>query len=482
MPVRNILLCLALLQMHSPTAVVVQAALPAHQNSGTVAQAPTAEQVPDLIEHFSEWDNAGARASYAKVVQIGEPAIPYLAKALKDPRKNVRWVSVRALGAIGGEEVLPPLLKALKDGDKDVRRYAAFFLGKWGAGNKEVAAALHKALYDRNRQVVWHVILGLDQLGDTSYKRDTRLVNALCQRLKSTDDECREHAADALAMIGSPRACAPLVKALAYPKATPRCRATIGRTIARIGSRDAVPLLVALLTDQGKKKDARYSAAQPLRELADPDANERILPLTTSSEEWLREAAVIALGFKDNAAAVARLSEMAEDENERYRVRECAAESLGRIGDPRGINSLAKALVAKKDLIRRKAAWALGETRSPKAVPALLKALDDPSGQVVKYAAQALGKIGDKKTAPAIVELFDRDDALGATASAPHFVNLATVAHHALVAITKEDVASEVVTQQTMSMITSKQQLDAVREAWRKKLGLQETASPSPGQ
>ena len=62
----------------------------------------------------------------------GQPAIQYLALALKDSDKWVRVVSADALGNIGDAGAVDALIEALKDSDQDVRFTATGALGKIG--------------------------------------------------------------------------------------------------------------------------------------------------------------------------------------------------------------------------------------------------------------------------------------------------------------------------------------------------------------
>jgi len=442
------------------------------------AIAGTADEVADLIEDFADENATIWRTAYAEVVEIGKPAIPYLADALKDKRQKVRWISVQVLGAIGGPEAVPPLLAALKDEYKDVRRYTVVFLGRWGANNADVVPAVTRLLHDPNPEVVWHAMQALDELGQASYKRDEHLVDSLCQHLEHPDRDRRENAAKALGMIGSSRACPALVKALAYPESTGSHRNAIGHALAKIDSREAVPLLLELFTDETAENGVRYSAASTLRELADPTITVILLPYTYSADRRIRSSAVNALGFKDNTRAVGRLAKIAEDKSENSSTRETAVAALGRIGDPDAVDSIIQALADGEYSVRRRAARALGKIGSPRAVPALIEAVKDANSSVVKHAATSLGNMGDNRAALAIVQLFDRKDALKVTASSMPFANVAIVAHRALVAIVGEDPTGE-----KLLSIRNEDQLNAVREAWRVKLRLDEEEKPgdAPG-
>jgi len=433
-------------------------------------------EIKSLIECFAKGQDDGGRAAYKKAVQIGNPAVPYLKEALNDSRKNVRFISVQVLGAIGGQEAADALVLALQDPDKDVRRYAAWFLGECGRGNEPVIPALTKALSDACPEVVWHSMKALEQLNNTSYKENVLLVEQVSLYLRNPDPLSREYAAKALRMIGSPKTCEPLVNALASEKHGSVAFA-IKEALVRIRSQDAVPLLLALLRDSTLDRRVYPSAAEVLREFGDLSINDKLLALTKSQKIHIRQAATEALGFPNNTQAISRLVEITIDCNENSSVRYGAIGALGSIGHTRAVDALDETLNDESAMLRRETAKALGEIRCPQAVDALIKALNDSNVYVVMYATKSLGRLGDKKAAKPIVELFDRDLPDAALASNPLFANLPTVAHHALVAIMKENVCP-----QKIMTIHSQDQLKKIREAWRRKLGIQETAVQVEGE
>ncbi len=434
-----------------------------------LSYAQPVEEIRGLIEDFAGDEYDRTKQAHRRLVEIGKPGIPYLADAVKDTRKNVRWRAVQVLGAIGGDEVVPPLLLALADADKDVRRYAVAFLGRWGKDESSVPSAVKQLLYDPEPQVVWHAMAALDELGDSSYKTERGLMEALCPYLEGPDDDRREHAARALAMIGSGQACPALVKALGSPESSGACRNAIVGAIGKIGSRNAVPLLLQLFTNEAKEKKVRFKAAAALQLLADPSIDNDLLALTASPEGWLRRAAVKALGFKENAQVVSKLGEIVIDEGEATVLRTEAARSLGAIGDPRAVGFLAKALSESSFNFRREAIRALGTIGCADAVPHLLELLGESDPLVVPHAAQALGAIGDKRAVEPLVRLFYREDAIeGPLAANPMFANIATVAHYALVRITGklENYLGD------LRCITNQEQLGKTRALWRIKLQL----------
>ncbi|MCY2928884.1 MAG: HEAT repeat domain-containing protein, partial [Planctomycetota bacterium] len=80
--------------------------------AGTPATQP--ERIKELIETLAGGhEELAARKAYKELRLSGGAAVPYLTEAVKDKRRNVRWLAVEALGAIGGIETAPALIEAM---------------------------------------------------------------------------------------------------------------------------------------------------------------------------------------------------------------------------------------------------------------------------------------------------------------------------------------------------------------------------------
>jgi HEAT repeat protein len=91
-------------------------------------------------------------------------------------------------------------------------------------------------------------------------------------------------------------------------------------------------------------------------------------------------------------------------------LRQAAAETLGKLGDPRAVKPLIAALKDENAEVRQAAAEALGEIGDPHAVEPLIAVLKDENAEVRQAAAEALGEIGDSHVVePLIASLGDKD-------------------------------------------------------------------------
>ena len=119
----------------------------------------------------------------------------------------------------------------------------------------------------------------------------------------------------------------------------------------------------------------------------------------------VREAAAEALGKIGDSQAVEPLIAALKDED--WYVRKYAVEALGKIGESRTVKSLIAALNDLEQDVRKAAVKVLVKIGLP-AVELLIAVLKDEDREVRKSAAEALGKIGDSRTVePLIAALKD---------------------------------------------------------------------------
>jgi HEAT repeat protein len=175
------------------------------------------------------------------------------------------------------------------------------------------------------------------------------------------------------------------------------------KALVKIGKPAVEHLLLAL---QDKDWLIRSGAAWVLGEIKDKRALEPLdkLMRTDKNIVVVPYYAAEALGKIDIERLIAALRD------EDSRIREIAAEGLGRLKDARAVEPLLSALLDKKKEVRRAAAEALGKIKSPKAVKPLIDALQDTDGYVREHAALALGEIKDPgAVAPLIAALQHKD-------------------------------------------------------------------------
>ena len=153
---------------------------------------------PLLEQPAGQRTNAGVTALGAMQL-IGEPAKPYLLKALNN--KLSRSLAVEGLGSMGAPEALPEILKLLKDSDASVRVAAARAL--WKLDPKQTATVVPVLIEGVKDQKHWAVrgraIFVLGEIGPAAKES----VPALCEALKDKYEDIRALAAISLGNMGA---------------------------------------------------------------------------------------------------------------------------------------------------------------------------------------------------------------------------------------------------------------------------------------
>jgi len=147
-------------------------------------------------------------------------------------------------------------------------------------------------------------------------------------------------------------------------------------------------------------------AANKIKKMPDSDklqyVNILISKLKGGTESERRRAA-LGLGRIGDPRAVDPLIKALESKDEDRDVRLLAAKALGKIGDVRAINTLIETLKDENAEVRMIAAEALGKIGDVQAVDSLIEALQDEEEHVRAYAAEALGEIGDTKAVDPLI-------------------------------------------------------------------------------
>ncbi len=120
--------------------------------------------------------------------------------------------------------------------------------------------------------------------------------------------------------------------------ATEKEKADACRELARIGTKDAVPALAALLTDEKMNHMARYG----LETIADPSVDRALRDALAKAKGRPLVGVIGSIGVRHDAAAVSLLAGFLQDPD--ADVAQAAARSLGKIGDAAAAKALRAAL------------------------------------------------------------------------------------------------------------------------------------------
>ncbi|UJR80589.1 HEAT repeat protein [Sandaracinus amylolyticus] len=179
-----------------------------------------------------------------------------------------------------------------------------------------------------------------------------------------------------------------------------RVRASAGRALGRLGTRDAVPDLVRALRDP--VVDVRVVAAAAIWRLPDPAAVPALIELLGDADGSARQWAALALGvIRDTRATPALIRLLGDPEKS---VRLDVIRSLGRIRDAASLQPL-EAYVRDDthDLDERiEAVSSLAALQGPEKVDALVRLLEHPSRDVRQRVIESLGQVGDALVVPSL--------------------------------------------------------------------------------
>ena len=93
---------------------------------------PVDETITSLVDLLSSADGVERHTAREQLEEIGSPAVPFIARALRAPREHARWEAAKALGEIADASAAPALVRALEDEKAAVRWLAATALIKMG--------------------------------------------------------------------------------------------------------------------------------------------------------------------------------------------------------------------------------------------------------------------------------------------------------------------------------------------------------------
>ncbi|PAF37751.1 virulence factor [Terribacillus saccharophilus] len=127
-------------------------------------QAPTAKRQQPTMDVWNE-DDWRVRYRALDALEPGIEHIPFLDKALQDPKASIRRLATAYLGMIEDKAVLPLLYLALRDKVVTVRRTAGDCLSDLGF--KEATPAMEATLADPSRIVRWRAAMFLYEIGDS---------------------------------------------------------------------------------------------------------------------------------------------------------------------------------------------------------------------------------------------------------------------------------------------------------------------------
>jgi len=154
----------------------------------------------NLIDDLRSPDAAAVDRAVRQLVEMGEPAVPALIEALKDPEARVRNAAASALWGLGpkARSAVPTLAAALADSDDGVRLGAVMALESVGPDAAAAVPALSRAVRDRDGNVRLWAAKALAKIGPPARSALPALNEA------ARYDSTRAAAEDAIRAIQAP--------------------------------------------------------------------------------------------------------------------------------------------------------------------------------------------------------------------------------------------------------------------------------------
>jgi HEAT repeat protein len=262
---------------------------------------------------------------------------------------------------------------------------------------------------------------------------------ALTKGMREVHPIVRERICEIFGQTKDPAAIPILIEALKSEFFNVRAKSTLA--LANIRDKQTIQPILPLLKD--KEPEVRIDAALALGQFGDPGTFSKIVDLLLDDPEIeVRQATAQALGRTGNSTVLPYLMDAMRDSFWWYgreeaiqvlldaiesfgssaidplidaladvegTVRRYAATSLGRLGDPRAIESLGMALYDLHHEVGTAAALALSQI-GPASFEILAEAVHHPEAGIRENVARAFGKLNDNRVAPILLELIHDPD------------------------------------------------------------------------
>ena len=355
--------------------------------------------------------------------------------ALQDDDYFVRREAVIALSKIGNDQAMDAIVPLMKDHSQE--RYVrsaviealealdwqprtdteeAHYLvanDKWIEVTKLGAAAI-EPLVDtfRNRRDEHRRLRALETL---KYVADERVAESLYPSLWDKDDRIRLASAEVLTHLKDKRGVSVLAELATKKEAMLALRlgavhllGDVGRIVR--GEKAFVPLTTALIRDP--EPLVRMSAAKSLGKLGDPVVLGLLVrSLETELVDGVKVQVMLALGKLGDRRAIDPLAKVLLSTKENEGIRLFAAHALGELKDERAVTPLVTTLLTDSSAkMRVSAAHALGFLGNKDANDALMQSLKDTEPTVQVATALALTMLGDQDLIDSILAALQHQD------------------------------------------------------------------------
>lgn len=351
--------------------------------------------IPPLISTLSDSDGSVAAAAADALVEIDD-AVPHLINALDAPEAETRRRTCGILAERAAPVAAAPLIHTLAhDGSALVRRAAAQALASVSTPDR--VHALIAALDDRT--------VG-DAAADALKRIPDTPADLVAARLFEDDAHRQRIAARYLGLLGDPRHCPALVRAL--EQVAHGAQAAVVEALGRLGCAAARDALRETATCSGNPPSLIARAVQALSTVGNPGDADLLLYSLGDDHSSVRLRAAEALGRLSCSSASTALGRVARHDSDPD-VRNAAVEALGTM-DGAAVPVLLSLLPESSATLRLAAARQLGRHADDRAIAALAGLSREEDPRMRSAALTALARLEDSRTIPPLIQALSERD------------------------------------------------------------------------
>ena len=364
-----------------------------------------------LMENRSNNESFASKERRAKIKRISldpNASIHQLQTFFKTGTPEVRLQVVRVLAKRKDERGLFLITKASVDADPRVRRLATEALGHFPC--QDCVNLLMDQLRDSDKVVKLKAIDSLTKIGDNS------VAPALKEVISDPSVTIRRNVTELLSSIGGEKMVITFGRIL--KDHDPQVRLMATKALARIGGPIAGSTLSIALKDQDPK--IREIAVGSLGEVGNASIAPMLLNIINLDEvSAVRQKAAESLAKLGEPVGLKQLLRILKNSEEEEGVRAAVANAIGRLGGMAEVPALISMLKEHSSILRMNATIALGKLAEPSAIPTLKYILEtDPDAHVRGSAALALGEMKNKNAVPFLCKaLRDKNSNVRASAA-----------------------------------------------------------------
>jgi HEAT repeat protein len=348
-----------------------------------------------LLDHKESLVRKSAILSLITLENTSLVEVEYFLSAIKDPNRDVKLETIRALGKYSGQQVIDALSVTLNDEEQDIRIATIKALGQ--IGNKSAVRLLLSILNEVDGKYFLETVRALGIAGGPE------ATNALINLIDNKIGARRFFVVDALGVIGGDLVIDVLIQAL--NKDDEGLQLAVLHVLGNINDDRALDAIISTLRDDDE--DIRKRAVEQLRNFKVKKSINALVSSLEDDDIYVREYAVNSLNYiGDKQVAKPLIIALKNSDPD---IRGLAAEYLRFHGSQEVIYALRQALNDLSEGVKYQALKTLQSLNASFEVEILIPFLTDESEGVRSIASELITKHKGKRATKALIESLDDD-------------------------------------------------------------------------